>query len=277
MKGLLIKTGLNFFTLVIIYSHAISATVDTVEIYSRSMHKNLRCVVVKPDIYKFKITKFPVVYLLHGYDGKFSNWIVRAPELKDYADQYETLIVCPEGAISSWYLDSPVDSAYRYETHIANEVVSYIDQHYKSLPDKNYRAITGLSMGGHGALFLALRHPEVFGAAGSMSGCLDLGELKNRYDVSKRIGDTIRYAKEWREFSVINLLDKSVNTPVRIIMDCGINDVFIEVNRLVHQKMLRLKIAHIYTEKPGGHSWNYWRESLPYHFTFFERFFKKQN
>lgn len=274
MKGLVIKAGLIFFTLVIIYSKAISGTVDTVEIYSRSMQKNLRCVVVKPDIYQFKITKFPVIYLLHGYDGNFSNWIHRAPELKNYADKYETLIVCPEGAISSWYLDSPVDSAYRYETHIAIEVVSYIDQHYKSLPNKKYRAITGLSMGGHGALFLALRHPEVFGAAGSMSGCLDLGDLKNKYDVSKRIGDTIRYAKAWQEFSVINLLDKSVNTPVRIIMDCGISDVFIEVNRLVHQKMLRLRIAHSYTERPGGHSWIYWRESLPYHMQYFSSLFQ---
>jgi len=274
MKGLAEKTGLLIYFLVLFSISASSATVDTVDIYSRSMHKTLRCVVVKPGIYKFRITKFPVVYLLHGYDGNFSNWIRKAPELKDYADKYETLIVCPEGGLSSWYFDSPVDSAFRYETHIVSELVGYIDQHYKSLPDKKYRAITGLSMGGHGALFLALRHPDVFGAAGSMSGCLDLGELKKRYEVSKRIGDTLAHAREWHDFSVINLIEKCVNTPVRIIMDCGVSDGFITANRYAHQKMLQLKIAHVYTERPGGHSWDYWRESLPYHLQYFNSLFK---
>jgi len=273
MKFILQKAIL-LYLLVLFTGPARSGTVDTVEIYSLSMHKNLRCVVVKPDLYKFKITKFPVVYLLHGYDGYFSNWIRRAPELKEYADKYEVMIVCPEGAVSSWYFDSPVDSAYRYETHIAFEVVSYIDQHYKSLPDKKYRAITGLSMGGHGALFPDPRHPGGFGAAGKLGGGLDLGEVKSKYEISRRIGDTLTHAKEWHDLSVINLLDKCADTPVRIIMDCGVSDGFIAANRLAHQKMLRLKIAHIYTEKPGGHSWDYWRESLPYHLQYFSSLFR---
>ncbi|MBK7434004.1 MAG: esterase family protein [Chitinophagaceae bacterium] len=254
---------------------AMSGTVDTVDIYSQSMRKNIRCVVIKPDIYKFKITKFPVVYLLHGYDGCYSNWIRKAPALKDYADQYETMIVCPDGAAGSWYFDSPVDPSYRYETHIVFEVVSYIDSHYKSLADRRYRAITGLSMGGHGALFLALRHPDIFGAAGSMSGGFDLNELKRKFDVYKRVGDTLTHAAEWHDLSVINLLDRCANTPVKIIFDCGVNDMFIEANRRTHQKMLQLKIPHVYSEKPGGHSWDYWTSSLPGHLLFFHDFFRK--
>jgi S-formylglutathione hydrolase FrmB len=80
------------------------------------------------------------------------------PELKTYADEYKVLIVCPDGGNSSWYFDSPVDSTMKYETYIGKEVPDYIDAHYKTIKNRTARAITGLSMGGHGALFIAFRH-----------------------------------------------------------------------------------------------------------------------
>lgn len=264
----------NLLIFVCVLSVKLSAgTVDTVSIYSNSMHKYIKAVVIKPDSYKKKKNSFPVVYLLHGYGGWYSNWVIRVPELSNYADQYQTLIVCPDGEKSSWYFDSPVDTAYRYETHVVIEVVNYVDQHYRSIADKNHRAITGLSMGGHGALFLALRHQDIFGAAGSMSGVMDLKTSKNSYDISQRIGDTISHAKEWHDFTIINLVDNYANTGLKIIYDCGIGDVFIEGNRRLHQKMLQLKIAHEYTERPGVHSWDYWRNAIPGQLLFFQRFF----
>src|SRR4030095_11443960 len=103
-----------------------SATVDTVSIYSGAMHKAFNCVVIKPDSYKKK-KPFPVVYLLHGSSGDFANCIKRVPAIKNYADKYNMLIVCPDGGQYSWYLDSPVDSSMKYETYIGSEVPSYIE------------------------------------------------------------------------------------------------------------------------------------------------------
>jgi S-formylglutathione hydrolase FrmB len=247
---------------------------DTVSIYSISMHKYIKAVVIKPDSYKKRKNSFPAVYLLHGYDGWYSNWIIRVPELIKYADQYQTLIVCPDGAKSSWYFDSPIDTAYRYETHIVKEVVGFVDKNYRTIADKNHRAITGLSMGGHGALFLALRHSDVFGAAGSMSGGVDLKESKNRFDIIKRIGDTILQANNWHDMTVINLIEKYTNTGVKIFLDCGDKDIFIDGNRKLHQKMLQLKIPHTYIEKPGAHNWDYWSNAIPFQLLYFQRFFK---
>lgn len=266
------------FTVIIFFGfHVWAAEVDTVSIYSNSMHKPLKAVIIRPDSYQARDNKFPVVYLLHGYDGWYSNWIIRAPELKNYADTWQLMIVCPDGAKSSWYFDSPIDTNYRYETHIASEVVEYVDRNYRTIADKYHRAITGLSMGGHGALFIALRHPDVFAAAGSMSGGVDLKESKNSFDISKRIGDTITHAKEWHDLTVINLVENYVNTPVAIIFDCGINDIFINGNRRLHQKMLELKIPHEYTERPGQHSWDYWRSSIPFQLFYFRLFFNKNH
>lgn len=266
----------SFVCFLIFTSASQAGTVDTVSIYSNSMHKYINAVVIQPDSYKKRKNSFPVVYLLHGYAGNYSNWITQVPALNQYADTYQTLIVCPDGAYSSWYFDSPVDTAYKYETHIATEVVGFIDKNYRTIADKNHRAITGLSMGGQGALFLALRHSNIFGAAGSMSGVIDLKESKNTYDISKRIGDTILHAKEWHDFSVINLIENYTNTDVKIIFDCGDKDIFINANRRLHQKMIELKIKHEYIERPGEHSWQYWSNAIPFQLLFFQRFFQQQ-
>jgi S-formylglutathione hydrolase FrmB len=249
--------------------------VDTVVIRSQIMNREIKCVVIRPASYDIKKKRFPVLYLLHGYDGGYDNWIKRAPELTSYADTYQVLIVCPDGGKSSWYFDSPVDPAMRYETYISKEVVKYIDTHFKTIADKAHRAITGLSMGGHGALFLALRHPKVFGEAGSMSGGFDLNDNRRRFDVSERVGDTIHHASNWHDLSVYYLIEKYASTPVKIIFDCGTSDIFIDANRKTHQKMLQLKIPHEYSERPGTHDWNYWRRSLPLHLNFFSQFFQK--
>jgi len=264
-----------FIALFLFSFSAVAGTVDTVSIYSNSMHKQIKCVVIKPDVYKNKKNTFPVVYLLHGFGGNFSNWVTKVPELKNYADTYQIMIVCPDGNYASWYFDSPVDSASRYETYEGTEVVNYIDQHYHTIADAAHRAITGLSMGGHGALFLALRHATVFGAAGAISGGVDLTESKRRFDVAKRIGDTVINADNWHDYSVLNLIEKYTATPVKIIFDCGTKDIFIEGNRRLHQKMLELKIPHDYTERPGEHNWAYWKNAIPYQLLFFKRFFDK--
>ncbi len=263
------------FLLVFSFSLRSSAgKADTVSIYSNSMHKYIKAVVIKPDVYKIKTKKFPVVYLLHGYDGWYSNWIIRVPQLINYADTYQIIIVCPDGATSSWYFDSPVDTTYRYETHISTEVVDYIDKNFRTIPDRKYRAITGLSMGGHGALLLAFRHSDIFGAAGSMSGVFDLKKSKDRYDIIKRIGDTILQAKAWYDLTVINLIENYTGTDLKIIFDCGDKDIFIDDNRRLHQKMLQLKMPHTYTERPGEHNWNYWSNAIPFQLLFFQSFFK---
>jgi S-formylglutathione hydrolase FrmB len=251
--------------------------VDTVVIASGVMNKAGKCVVIKPANYKKKGKTFPVVYLLHGYSGNYSNWIMKVPALINYASQFETIIVCPDGGYSSWYFDSPIDNSSKYETYITTEVVHFIDSAYKTQPYMFSRAITGLSMGGHGALYLALRHPQVFGAAGSMSGGVDLKESKNRFDISKRIGDTLTAANEWYYRSVVGMVDTIKNISVKINFECGVNDFFIGGNRLLHKKLTDKKVPHDYTERPGEHNWDYWENAVQYQLLYFKNFFAKGN
>jgi S-formylglutathione hydrolase FrmB len=263
---ILIAVLFSFFT-------GSAASVDSVVIYSICMKKEIKCVIIKPDSYKTGRVHFPTVYLLHGYGDHYYAWIKRVPEITRYSDRMQMIIVCPDGGFSSWYFDSPVDSTYKYETYVSREVVTFIDAHYRTLPNRENRAIAGLSMGGHGALYLALKHPDVFGAAGSMSGGVDLRPFPTQWDIAKRIGDKETHKSNWETMSVVNMVGPYPAKPVAMIIDCGTEDFFYEVNKQLHQKLLGLKIPHDFIERPGVHNWDYWENAVEYQLLFFEKYF----
>lgn len=253
-----------------------AAVVDTVSIYSKAMQKAYQCVVIQPTLDQNKPIPVPVVYLLHGHGGWYANWIIRVQELKDYADQYKLMIVCPDGGYNSWYLDSPVDSSVRFETYISHEVPDYIDSHYPTIKDRKARAITGLSMGGHGGLFIGFRHTDTFGACGSMSGGVDLQPFTRNWQLKDRLGDTITHKANWKKYSVINMVETKLVDSLAIIIDCGTEDFFYAVNHSLHEKMVALKIPHEYIERPGQHDWAYWSNAIKYQLLFFSDYFERK-
>jgi S-formylglutathione hydrolase FrmB len=257
--------------------YLLAADEDTIQIFSRSMQKSIPAVVVTPDGYSSQpMQRYPVVYLLHGAGGSYSNWIKKVPAIRALADQYQAIIVCPDGASTSWYFDSPIDSGFRYETHVAREVPNHIDSAYRTINDRKARAITGLSMGGHGALFIAFRHADRFSIAGSMSGALHVSVIRKGYNVEKRLGDTTVNAAYWRDWSVLNVIEQYPKDSLSILIDCGTEDRVIPMNRMVHEKMLRLKIPHEYLERPGEHNWPYWENAINYQMMYINQQFRKK-
>ncbi|MCW3467516.1 alpha/beta hydrolase [Chitinophaga nivalis] len=268
------KKYITFFLFISLWQTTRATVTDTVAIYSNAMHTSYKCVVITPDAAGKGTQRFPVVYLLHGHGGNYANWINKVPALQELAESFGCIIVCPDGAVGSWYVDSPVDSAFRYETYIAKEVPAYIDHRYPTLATPRYRAITGLSMGGHGALYLAIRHPEIFGAAGSISGGVDIRPFPKNWDIAKRLGPAGNKGTNWNDYTVINLVDKIKPGSLPLIIDCGVKDFFIDVNRNLHQKLLQLGIPHDYIERPGEHNWAYWSNAIHYQLLFFHRYFQ---
>jgi S-formylglutathione hydrolase FrmB len=274
------KTGLvKIFVLYLLFVglSCSAATVDTVLTYSAAMHKNIKAVVVRPQDYSTD-KKFPVIYLLHGYSGNYADWVTSDPDktsVQQLADRYDLMVVCADGDYSSWYFDSPIDPKWKYETYISSELVSYIDSHYSTIGNRSGRAITGLSMGGHGALFLAFRHQDVYGACGSMSGGVDLRPFADNWDIAKRLGSYKRYPDRWAAYSVINLVSLLKPNSLAITFDCGSSDFFAGVNKALHEKLLAAKIPHDYASRPGAHTWEYWGNSINYQMLFFSRFFTK--
>jgi len=233
------------------------------------MGREIGLSVILPDSYGTSERQFPVVYLLHGYDGDYRNWIDKT-DVETLADLHDIVIVCPDGDKDSWYFDSPVDEDSRYETHVAIEVVQKVDSFYRTIEDSKYRAITGLSMGGHGALFLAARHTDTFGAAGSMSGGVNLVPfVESSWNLDEKLGSFESAPERWKEWSAIHAVSALAGKNMPLIIDCGIEDFFLEVNRELHQRLVDLKIDHDYIEREGSHSWEYWANAVRFQMFFF--------
>ncbi len=264
-----------FVILVVVFQLAFSRPqVDTITVYSAKMKKEIKSVVVLPEKYSKK-KHYPVVYLLHGYSDNYAKWINTVPSIKALATKHQMILVCPDGGYSSWYFDSPIDSTFQYETHITRELLPYIDLHYSTILNRSARAITGLSMGGHGALYLAIRNKELFANAGSMSGGVDLRASSKKYDIAKRIGVIENNSDEWDNRSVINMVTVLKNKELNLVIECGVSDFFYDINSTLHRRLIDLKIDHDYTERPGSHNWNYWTNAINYQLLFFYRSFNR--
>jgi len=263
---------------------AFAAKVDTLAVPSAKMGKTYNAAVALPDSYAQSKKSYPVLYLLHGAYGHFDDWLKKTPSqnaVKKLADQYSIIIVMPEGETFSFYLDSPVNNQSQFETYITSELIEKIDKTYRTINNAKGRAITGLSMGGHGALFLSTKHPDLFSAAGSMSGAVDMGsmftpESKERMKglMAPVFGPDGASQKIYASYAVLNMIDQIKSNNLPIIIDIGVDDFLIESNRELHRRLVYAKVPHEYTERPGAHTWEYWEGALPYQVLFFHNVFK---
>ena len=261
----------SILAFVAIFAQGFARQVDTITVFSPSMNSQIRNVVILPENYAQQ-SNFPVLYLLHGYGGSHRTWIQIQPKLPELATRYGMIIVCPDGK-NSWYWDSPVEPAMKYETYVAKELVAYMDNNYKTIRDKKGRAITGLSMGGHGGLWLGFRHSDIFGACGSSSGGVDIRPFPDNWEMKRALGTYRENQERWNNHTVINQLHRIQSNPPAIIIDCGTEDFFFEVNEKLHEKLLYYRIPHDYIIRPGEHNSPYWKNSIEYQLLFFYLFF----
>lgn len=268
------KKRLSLFALMI--SLPISAyQTDTFTFKGKKTAIEKPLTIILPDNYE-ESKNYNVVYVLHGFSGNHTDW-TKLTNIEQLADQYNVIVVNPDGNFGSWYLDSEVDKTSQYETYIAEDVVDYIDSNYSTNRSKTGRAITGLSMGGFGALHIAINHPHRFAAVSAMSAGVDVRPFSAEFDLTKVLGNYAENEASWDSIAIVNNLHKIAagNTAWKksaddlpIMLDIGVDDFFIEQNRALHQAMLNLRIRHDYIERPGIHDWHYWNKVIPYQFLF---------
>lgn len=259
------------------------AKVDTIEVFSHAMNKTLKAAVITPSTYDGS-KEFATLYLLHGGSGAFSDWHKKTTEpgiVNRMAEEYDLIIVTPGVGPSSYYYDSPQMDSVQYETYITAELIPHIDQRYKTLAKKESRAITGLSMGGHGAIMLSAKHPGLFAVATSMSGVMNidtrLWKVPEEFSKLRQgqqqqmLGDDLRYDTPFNTYTAVGLVDEMKENGIALLMDCGVDDFLLETNRQMHKLLLENGTPHDYTERPGAHTWEYWTEALPYHLLFADK------
>jgi putative tributyrin esterase len=237
-------------------------TVKSGVFQSTSLGREMPYRVILPAGYQGTDARYPVLYLLHGLTGNYSDWESRTNIVR-YARRFELIIAFPDGN-DSWYTNSASVPADKFEDYIAKDFIGHIDKQYRTIATRHARAIAGLSMGGYGALKFGLKYPQLFVFAGSFSGALKATELdvnskseKFREMIGKiygPVGSTTRVENDL--FAIAAKAD-----PARMpyfYFDCGTEDGLLASSREFAALLQKSKIPFEYRELPGAHTWSYW-------------------
>jgi S-formylglutathione hydrolase FrmB len=224
-------------------------------------HPVAYCIVLPSNYDNEKSANYPVLYFLHGIGGN-EQFLINSGGMnliQDLRDQHEIgefLVVTPDAG-RTFYVDSR-DGKLRYQDFFIREFIPYIESHYRIRAERKSRGITGISMGGYGALRFALLYPNLFIAVSAHSAAL-IEKLPPEFD------STVDPAY-WQRESPFTIVRKSPRpVGLQIYFDCGTDDDYgfnkgaQEFHDLLDSKGIPNEF-HLY---PGGHDWAYFAEHLP--------------
>jgi putative tributyrin esterase len=233
--------------------------------HSASLQRDMHYRVLLPEQYFGSTHRFAVLYLLHGLYGDYLNWDTRT-RLEDYVRGMALLIVMPDAG-NSWYSNSATIPQDKFEDYVARDLISEIESRYHTIRDRRGRFIAGLSMGGYGAVKLALQYPELFAFAGSLSGAMNapenLDSLRQDFRAKLRevFGEEGSSQRRENDISLLLSAPRQIATPY-FYLACGAQDFFLDANRTLVLQLSSRKVAYEYHETPGGHTWEYWDGAL---------------
>jgi len=226
-----------------------------------------------PPDYDSSNRSYPVLYLLHGAGDNHTGW-VQFGEVLRIADQAiaqgkatPMVIAMPDADTGRRGYFNDLTGEWRFEDFFFEEFIPYIESTYRIRGEKRYRAVAGLSMGGGGTLMYALHRPDMFSSAAPLSayqGPLTLEEFRRRLgptDASE--AEVEAYFHRHSALWLVEHMPDDQREAVRWYIDCGDDDFLYEGNSLIHIAMRKREIPHEYRVRDGGHSWTYWRASLP--------------
>lgn len=271
----------HFFLIIFIIAPALliaqrGKVYDKLTMHSEILKMERNYAVYLPPDYESSERSYPVLYLLHGGGDDQTGW-VQFGEVLHIADKAinsgnatPMIIVMPDAMTGQrGYFNSP-DGDWRYEDFFFDEFIPYVEKTYRIKSEKRYRAVSGLSMGGGGTFMYALHHPELFSSACPLSascGPLSMDDMKS-YAERRGMQDIKEaeleayYKTHSALYLIENMPEESIDK-VRWYIDCGDDDFLYEGNSLVHIAMRKKEIPHEFRTRDGGHTWTYWRESLP--------------
>jgi putative tributyrin esterase len=240
---------------------------------SAALGKTMKYRVLLPEGYDKTVRRYPVLYLLHGLGGDYTDWTSRT-NVADYSRSLPLIIVMPDGG-NQWWTNA-ADGNARYEDYLGNDLPADVVKKFRTINSRYGRAIAGLSMGGYGALKLALKRPAAFNVAASFSGAFGAtreGELERLVGAAESQRLQVIFgppgSQTRAENDVFSLAGASkASGAAYFYIDCGTADnTLIGANREVVATLHRAGVAYEYHETAGAHSWDYWdrriREFLP--------------
>ena len=271
--------GLNFTFLLLFLvsaSYAQSGKVlDNLTVSSKLLKSERKFAIYLPPDYETSDRSYPVLYLLHGAGDNHTGWVQFGEVLnitdKAIKDGTATpmIIVMPDADTGRRGYFNDVKGDWPYEDFFFTELMPFVEKKYRIKGEKRFRAVAGLSMGGGGSFMYALHHPELFSSACPLSastGPLTIEDakknlIKNNPDIKDEV--VTNYYNRHSALALISNIPDDQKKAVRWYIDCGDDDFLYEGNSLVHIALRKKEIPHEFRVRDGGHTWTYWRASLP--------------
>ncbi|MEW5799557.1 MAG: alpha/beta hydrolase family protein, partial [Bacteroidota bacterium] len=264
------------YTLFFLYLHLAAGQVTVVEdsLFSSSLNATTKFYAILPDGYTKSQERYPAIYLLHGFGGNYTNW-VKLTEIVKYAKQHNFIIITPD-AKNSWYANSPVVPNANYEDFIIKDVIPFVDNKYRTIQSKFYRAIAGLSMGGYGAAKFGIKYPGLFFFAGCLSPAIQFPAgmddstivIRRSKESNESVKQMFGYPRNerWNENDVNVLLEKANSKSLPYFyLSVGSQDGITEIIDLTHSFATALRkkgVSFEMHETPGGHDWRFWDKEI---------------
>ncbi len=203
-----------------------------------------------------------VLYLLHGLSHDGSAWL-RHTLVERYAEAHGLVVVMPSGGRSA-YCDNVLGQ--NYFSHIATELPAYLKLVFGLSQKREDNLIAGFSMGGMGAMKIALTYPERYRAVGSLSGLLDLRlylpladkNAANEFPFLFEALDDLDHSP----LNPVNLLDAQRHRDLHMYIACGLQDDLLHTNYAFQKRAAALGLSPEYVFEDGAHEWGFWDRHL---------------
>jgi enterochelin esterase-like enzyme len=248
---------------------------DDLTLNSKILKSERKYAVYLPPDYETSGRSYPVLYLLHGGGDDQTGW-VQFGEVLNITDKAikegiatPMVIIMPDANTGRRGYFNDMKGDWNYEDFFFKELVPFVEKKYRIKSDKRFRAVAGLSMGGGGSFIYALHHPEMFSSACPLSaatGPLTLEDARTQLTRSNPgLADSTitSYYNRQSVLALVNNIPDDQKKAVRWYIDDGDDDFLYEGNCLVHIAMRKKEIPHEFRIRDGGHTWTYWRASLP--------------
>jgi enterochelin esterase-like enzyme len=248
---------------------------DNASLPSKILKADRKYAVYLPPDYERSERSYPVLYLLHGSGDDQTGWVQfgEVLQITDAAIREgkatPMIIIMPDANTGRRGYSNDLTGEWRYEDFFFQELMPFVEKKYRIKSEKRYRAVAGLSMGGFGSFMYALHHPELFSSACPLSAATGItdtvGAKKKIREQNPALPDSTidNYVKSQSVLSLLNHMPDAQKKAVRWFIDCGDDDFLYEGNSLAHIAMRKREIPHEFRVREGGHSWTYWRASLP--------------
>ncbi len=236
--------------------------------YSRNLQSTVSYSILLPSSYTPK-RLYPILYLLHGYGGDHTNWS-SLTDLPAFAAQFDLIIIMPDGA-NSWYVNAVGKPEDRYEEFMMTDLLNHVERRFSV--DSTARCIAGLSMGGYGAITLALRSPGRFCFAGSLSGALSIPsglDFPEHFRPERSLANlhaVFGPPGPFRDAHDPFLLFRkaAAGSLPYLYLAIGTSDgfrSFLPATRALADSLRSYGARYEYHETPGGHQWKYWEKEI---------------